>query len=1180
MEKAIVVLFGVIFATTFIPTPATAQAAAPPTITSTSVSQLTETSATLEATVNPNERKVTDYHFEYIAQTDWVTDGEAFGAETHTTPVGEINGSTTELKEDHTVSAPIAELTPGTAYRFRLSAKNGQGTTPGEEASFRTFAPPPVFGPCANDALRARANSTALPDCRAYEQASPTDKDGGDVTGAVGLVKAAPNGGGITFGSASGLPGGVGAQSLSVFMASRGNANWSPQGLLPPETSGQRARVLGLSPGYDEVFSAVTRLGNPRTNALLGRPVSGDPGDWSTIGPYVPNGEYDYAGEGGGVVAIESSARLADAPAEAEGHPNVYAYDKASGELTLASVSNEGTAPVQGAFAGPYDWVHGTKGQALTEGGAARDYYTQATHAIAADGSGIYFTEAGTGRLFLRLNPTAEQSAVVAGKCTELGKACTLEVSASQASEPDPAGQAPAAFMAASEDGSKSFFTSSEELTDDANTGPKQPVPSISRSDLEGHGLEAFIEGHRGVGVAVDSKHIYWASPTEGTIGRAELDGSNPNDDFIVPGEVAVEEEKKVETAPGSGEFETVIEHLMEPSRPRWVAVDSEYVYWSNAPDPKDGHGTIGRAKLVGEGVEEVEPEFIKGRVETSPGKFENQVGNPQGIAVNAADIYWANGGTGSIARATIGGAGVEPRFYQLGPSHVPEGVALSPTGIYWGEIDQNGNSYVVRIDLNGSNETFHFLGNETQVRGVAVDGSHVYWASQQKEAIGRISLADFPSSGTCAEESTCELEFIEGEGALNGLAVDSEHLYWTVNGESAPNPGNDLYRFDAGSGNLEDLAPDSTDEDGAEVQGVLGVSADGTRAYFVANAVLAAGASPGTCHGLLGSTGGSCSLYLWEEGQPIRFVAPLDLSGDFLHTDAANWAGTPTGVFPSFIFQKTARLTPDGETLLFRSQEQLSEYDNEGKPELYLYRAEGGGQPLCVSCDPSNAPPRGPAQLNSISPTFITPPTLQAALARNLSEDGRRVFFETTDALLPEDTNGEKGCPPVGSAFQQFPACLDVYEWEANGEGSCESESEDGGCLYLISTGKSKEPSLFGDASASGDDVFFFTRDRLVGQDGDGLFDVYDARAEGGLAAQSPAPEEPCLSVEACHFPPETAPAQSTTPGSEAFVGPGNPTSGHHKARKHKRRHRHHKHRKHRHAKHRRAGDGRGARR
>ncbi len=155
------------------------------------------------------------------------------------------------------------------------------------------------------------------------------------------------------------------------------------------------------------------------------------------------------------------------------------------------------------------------------------------------------------------------------------------------------------------------------------------------------------------------------------------------------------------------------------------------------------------------------------------------------------------------------------------------------------------------------------------------------------------------------------------------------------------------------------------------------------------------------------------------------------------------------------------------------------------------------------------------------------------AFLTRNLSEDGSRVFFQTKEALVPQDTNEQ----------------TDVYEWEREGAGSCEHASasfsaSNGGCLYLISTGESDEPSYFGDASADGSNVFFFTRQSLVGQDQDENDDLYDARVEGGIAAQNPSPPVGCAG-EGC-LAPADAPPVFDVPASTTFAGVEQPSARH----------------------------------
>src|SRR4029077_12456684 len=128
---------------------------------------------------------------------------------------------------------------------------------------------------------------------------------------------------------------------------------------------------------------------------------------------------------------------------------------------------------------------------------------------------------------------------------------------------------------------------------------------------------------------------------------RADLDGDNADPAFIVPGTVECE----VEEEPG------VFEALA--SRPRYVAVDAEHVYWTNTGcsdkfGPLEETGTIGRADIEGT-PESVETSFIAG------------ASNPQGIAVNATHVYWANAGREAgiraIARAAIGGGEVNQSF-------------------------------------------------------------------------------------------------------------------------------------------------------------------------------------------------------------------------------------------------------------------------------------------------------------------------------------------------------------------------------------------------------------------------------------------------------------------------------------------------------------------------------------
>ncbi len=1077
--------------------------------------------ATLEAQVNP-QGKQTRWHFEF-----GISDCATSACMSIPTPEVTIPAGSSPVP----VEVSLEGLAPDTIYHYRLVATNGDGKTTGADHVFATRGTP----------------STGLPDARGYEQSSPVDKDGGDAVGKLGLVKAADGGGGITFQSTFGIPGGKGAQALPTYLAMRGSGGWSTQGLLPPPLFGERAQMQGWLPDLSETFTGVAKLETPRLKALLMQSTTGGPA--TVVGPYTPNAEYSYAGTNpdASIVFFESPAKLAPIEGEQpitaaiQGKPNLYAWDRSSGRLSLAGVLNDGKAPPKGTRAGPYGWSRGTDARTLSAGGAASGAYLEGTHSITTSGD-IYFTEGGTGQLYLRLNPTNPQSDLDGeGKCIKAEDACTIHVSASQKDNgqgpngTDSVGAQPAAFQAASADGSEAFFASSEKLTNDANTGPEQPAPAIGTGNVvTGVVEDATFIPKRAVGIAVDSEHVYWADPIGERIGRADLDG-DPNsieDDFIVPGQSGCEFE--VEGEPG------VFEPIPAPSKPRYLAVDAAHIYWTNTGvlkengEPLDGGGTIGRADLNGESPD---PDFICG------------ASNPQGVATNATHVYWANAAINpllrSIGRATIGGGEVQQEFFSVDTSTAPYGVALSASHVYFSLNEDIGdNGFVSRLPLEGGTEEFLGIG-KAGLRGVAVSATQVYWATQGEEAIGVIPLSDFPPLGGCETIGSCDKEFLKPAGKLFGLAASSSHLYWSVNGEAPSNPGSDLYRYEPSTDALEDLTPLPAGN-GAEVQGVLGASEDGSRVYFAANGDLdgAGSAAKGTCSGIVVSQGGSCNIYLWQDGA-IGFV------GRVKGSDSLDWTGTPEELFATAGYTpKTAFVSKDGEVLLFRSQEKLTPYDNEGVSELYRYSASDG-KLACVSCPPSGeAVGKGP-KLGSIGfPGSIAPALAgsTSVASRNLSADGSRAFFETAEALVPADTNGEGGCPFLIST----PACLDVYEWEAPGKGSC---SEGGaawsplneGCVYLISTGKSPFPSLFADASETGDDVFFFTREGLVGQDTDELQDVYDARVGGGLAAQNPPPPNPCLSTESCHGAAPGAPSEQSA-GSATFVGPGNEAQKHKK--------------------------------
>ena len=102
-----------------------------PAVVTEEVSSIAQTSATLNATVNPNGQEASECHFEYGPTTSYGT----------TVPCKPSPGSGNNPVE---VSASLTGLSPNTTYHFRIVATNTGGTSRGADASFKTLPDRPT----------------------------------------------------------------------------------------------------------------------------------------------------------------------------------------------------------------------------------------------------------------------------------------------------------------------------------------------------------------------------------------------------------------------------------------------------------------------------------------------------------------------------------------------------------------------------------------------------------------------------------------------------------------------------------------------------------------------------------------------------------------------------------------------------------------------------------------------------------------------------------------------------------------------------------------------------------------------------------------------------------------------------------------------------------------------------
>jgi SMP-30/Gluconolactonase/LRE-like region/NHL repeat len=334
---------------------------------------------------------------------------------------------------------------------------------------------------------------------------------------------------------------------------------------------------------------------------------------------------------------------------------------------------------------------------------------------------------------------------------------------------------------------------------------------------------------------------------------------------------------------------------------------------------------------------------------------------------------------------------------------------------------------------------------------------------------------------------------------------------------------GEDLYEYNVDTRQLADLTVDANASEslGANVQGMLGASDDGSYLYFVATGVLAN--AVGAMKDL--PAPGELNLYLVHEGS-IIFITTLaggDNQYSTLVESAGDWRLSPGN--------RTAEATPDGHQVIFESHVSLTGYDNEhernAESEVFVYNATTGSI-SCASCNPTGRPPERDTG-NMLPVPGSGGKQMEEYTQRWMSNDGSRVFFDSKLALLPQDTNGR----------------YDVYEWERPASGS-ESDNSctrsassfsqiNDGCLYLLSGGTGSDDSLFADADDNGANAFFTARGGLTADSQNENVAMYDARVNGGF----PVLTTSCTGTGCQGVPP--APPVFATPSSVTFTGVGN---------------------------------------
>jgi len=428
-------------------------------------------------------------------------------------------------------------------------------------------------------------------------------------------------------------------------------------------------------------------------------------------------------------------------------------------------------------------------------------------------------------------------------------------------------------------------------------------------------------------------------------------------------------------------------------------------------------------------------------------------------------------------------------------------------------------------------NLEFPALECDTEREGSNAEGAGSKKVEVEGHVEGRqtVKVSDPNAEEGCEECNTAEPK----SATFQGASTDGSKVFFTTTQELLNNdPTTNLYEYNFNGPKGKKLVLISRDEsEGANVKGVVRVSADGSHVYFIASSVLTAVPN---ANGKAAEAGAQ-NLYVYDEKEtePIKFVA----AGASL-----NLLDDPTDL------NRHAQTTPDGRFLVFSSPEMLAgdlneetaeektkgrpaptavyRYDSEtgeltwvshsaveegGKPfknEESKVKYEGEGRPALIDARPDEHQVLSAATADVEDWSRAMSGEGEEAGEAPHGHDGEYIVFTTNERLQASDVN-QSG---------------DVYLWH-NGTVRMISDGHDPqgvGNEGPANPANGEGGVTAAATSVSGSDIFFSTRTQLVGQDTDVLRDFYDARIDGGFKAPSVPIECPLESCQGPTSPPE----------------------------------------------------------
>jgi WD40-like Beta Propeller Repeat len=467
----------------------------PPTVETEKAWSVSDTTASLVATVDPRNSQVSECRFEYGPST-------AYG---HTAPCAANPGSGGSPAQ---VTANVEGLSSQSAYHFRIVAGDecatGCGVAEGEDASFETL--PAVVFPR-----------------RGYELVSAADTNG---------IEALPNfsslkGEAYSYFSYIPAPGAPNGETYAPVVATRNaGGSWSQVGVGAPPGPGEQVRqgvpVFSSADLSFAVFASRESLDPADQNGeidIYRQKLDSGALTWLSRNPELAPGvvqtepgeagAVDYVSPDGGLVLFESFRHLLPSDTSITGYASLYEWSRQSSGASKLSLV--GIPPGQ-AFGS-------ARGSRL---GSGSEFRESTYGAVSAEGSRIAFEsqdESGNYHLYVRLHGER-----------------TVEASKSVGVSPEVTSPFDVTYWGAGAQDERVFFTSSSALTADSHAPNAGTTGGVGDLYVYEPGSEALhdLTPQAGGGdvtrvyaVSDDGRRVYFSSEKQLTAGQGIAGGPN-----------------------------------------------------------------------------------------------------------------------------------------------------------------------------------------------------------------------------------------------------------------------------------------------------------------------------------------------------------------------------------------------------------------------------------------------------------------------------------------------------------------------------------------------------------------------------------------------------------------------------------------------------------------------------